>query len=189
MGGRQMVERITARYPNVTLADVPNRHTGAWSELARRLRLGIDYFRFLDPRYAKTIHFRKRAQDRAPRVVVQLAGSPLGSWLGGPAGLHRLLRFLERGIPGAGAIEGFISSQAPDVLLIHALVDIGSPQLDHLAAAQRLGVRTVLPVASWDHLSSKALLRTFPERVILWNEKQRTEAIDDARRAGRSRSW
>jgi hypothetical protein len=178
MGGRQMVERIAARYPNVTLADVPNRHAGAWSELARRLRLGIDYFRFLDPRYAKTIHFRKRAQDRAPRVVVQLAGSLLGSWLGGPAGLHRLLRFLERGLPGAGAVEGFISSQAPDVLLITPLVDIGSPQVDHLAAAQRLGVRTVLPVASWDHLSSKALLRTFPERVILWNEKQRTEAID-----------
>ena len=57
-------------------------------------------------------------------------------------------------------------------------MDIGSPQLDHLAAAQRLGVRTVLPVASWDHLSSKSLLRTVPERVILWNEKQRAEAID-----------
>ena len=178
MGGRQMVERIAARYPNVTLADVPNRHAGAWSELARRLRLGIDYFRFLDPRYAKTIHFRKRAADRAPRIVVRLANSRLGSWLGGPAGILRILRVLERGIPAASAIEGFISSQAPDVLLITPLVDIGSPQLDHLAAAQRLGVRTVLPVASWDHLSSKSLLRTIPDRVILWNEKQRTEAID-----------
>ena len=173
-----MVERIAARYPNVTLADVPNRHAGAWSELARRLRLGIDYFRFLDPRYAKTLHFRKRAQERAPRLVVRLADSTLGSWLGGPAGIHRVLRFLERGIPGAPAIEGFISSQAPDVLLITPLVDIGSPQLDHLAAAQRLGVRTVLPVASWDHLSSKALLRTIPDRVILWNEKQRAEATE-----------
>jgi hypothetical protein len=178
MGGRQMVERIAARYPNVTLADVPNRHAGAWSELARRLRLGIDYFRFLDPRYAKTIHFRKRAADRAPRIVVRLANSRLGSWLGGPAGILRILRVLERGIPAASAIEGFISSQAPDVLLITPLVDIGSPQLDHLAAAQRLGVRTVLPVASWDHLSSKSLLRAIPDRVILWNEKQRTEAID-----------
>src|SRR6187200_71783 len=178
MGGRQMVERIAARYPNVTLADVPNRHAGAWSELARRLRLGIDYFRFLDPRYARTIHFLKRAEDRAPRIVVRLANSSLGSWLGGPAGILGILRFLERGIPGVSAIEGFISSQSPDVLLITPLVDIGSPQLDHLAAAQRLGVRTVLPVASWDHLSSKALLRTFPERVILWNEKQRTEAIE-----------
>jgi hypothetical protein len=178
MGGRQMVERIAVRYPNVRLADVPNRHAGAWSELARRLRLGIDYFRFLDPRYAKTIHFRKRAQDRAPRIVVRLAGSSVGSWLGGPAGIHRILRFLERGIPGAGAVEGFLSSQAPDVLMITPLVDIGSPQLDHLATAKRLGLRTVLPVASWDHLSSKSLLRAIPERVILWNQKQRTEAME-----------
>lgn len=178
MGGRQMVERIAARYPNVTLADVPNRHAGAWSELARRVRLGIDYFRFLDPGYEKTIHFRKRAEDRAPRVVVRLANSSLGSWLGGPAGLYRILCFLERGVPGAAAIEAFIASHAPDVLLITPLVDIGSPQLDHLAAAKRLGVRTVLPVASWDHLSSKSLLRAFPERVILWNERQRAEATE-----------
>jgi hypothetical protein len=178
MGGRRLVEALAARCPNVRLADVPNRHAGAWSELARRLRLGIDYFRFLDPMYARAIHLRKRAQDRTPRIVVRLAGSSLGSWLGGPAGILRILRFLERGIPGASALEAFLSSEAPDVLLITPLVDMGSPQLDHHAAARRFGIRTVLPVASWDHLSSKALLRAIPERVILWNEKQRTEAIE-----------
>jgi hypothetical protein len=178
MGGRQMVERIAAQYPNVRLDDVSNRHAGAWAELARRIRLGIDYFRFLDPRYARTLHLRRRAHDRAPRVVVWLAGSSLGSWFGGPAGIQRILTFLERGIPGAAALEAFISTHAPDVLLITPLVDMGSPQLDHVVAARRLGVRTVLPVASWDHLSSKALLRTVPDRVILWNERQRAEAIE-----------
>jgi hypothetical protein len=178
MGGRQMVERIAAQYPNVRLDEVSNRHGGAWAELARRIRLGIDYFRFLDPRYATTLHLRKRAHDRAPRTIVWLAGSRLGSWLGGPARIQRILTFLERGIPGAGALEAFISSNAPDVLLITPLIDMGSPQLDHFAAARRLGVRTVLPVASWDHLSSKALLRTVPDRVILWNEQQRAEAIE-----------
>jgi hypothetical protein len=55
---------------------------------------------------------------------------------------------------------------------------MGSPQLDHFAAARRLGVRTVLPVGSWDHLSSKALLREIPDRILLWNETQRREATD-----------
>jgi hypothetical protein len=178
MGGRRMVERIAEQYPNVRLAEVSNRHPGAWAELARRLRLGIDYFRFLDPRYAKTLHLKKRAHDRAPAVVVWLAGSSVGSWFGGPAGIQRILKFLERGIPGAAALEAFISSHAPDVLLVTPLVDMGSPQLDHFAAARTLGVRTVLPVASWDHLSSKALLRAVPDRVILWNEQQRAEAIE-----------
>ena len=173
-----MVERLAARYPNVRLADVPGRRAGAWSELARRIRLGLDYLRFLDPRYEHALHLRKRAHDRAPRLVVRLAGSPAGSWLGGSAGIHRLLRFLERGIPPARPIESFIAAEAPDVLLVTPLVDIGSPQLDHFAAARRLGVRTVLPVGSWDHLSSKSLLRAMPDRVILWNETQRREATD-----------
>jgi hypothetical protein len=178
MGGKAMVERIAARYPNVRLADVPSRSAGAWSELARRIRLGIDYLRFLDPRYEKALHLRKRVRDRAPRLLVWLAESSVGSWLGGPAGLDRILRFLERGTPAARPIEAFIAAEAPDVLLITPLVDIGSPQLDHFAAARRLGVRTVLPVGSWDHLSSKSLLRAIPDRVILWNETQRREATE-----------
>ena len=67
LGGRQMVERLAAAHPSVTLADAPGRHAGAWSEVARRLRLGLDYLRFLDPRYERTPHLRRRARDRAPR--------------------------------------------------------------------------------------------------------------------------
>jgi hypothetical protein len=50
LGGRQMVERIAAAHPNVRLTEAPGRHAGAWSELARRIRLGLDYLRFLDSR-------------------------------------------------------------------------------------------------------------------------------------------
>ena len=178
LGGRQMVERIAARYPHVQMTEAPGRHAGAWSELARRLRLGLDYLRFLDVRYARTAHLRQRAAERAPRLIVRLANSYVGGWLGGPKGIGTCLRFLERGLPGAGELEAFIASQAPDVLLITPLVDMGSPQLDHFAAARTLGVRTVLPVGSWDHLSSKSLLRAMPDRVLVWNESQRTEALE-----------
>jgi hypothetical protein len=173
-----MVERIAARHRTVRMTEAPGRGAGAWSELAHRLRVGLDYLRFLDQRYDNTTHLRRRARDRAPRVVVRLAESGVGRWLGGPAGIGRILRFLERGIPGARALEAFIAFEAPDLLLITPLVDLGSPQLDHFAAARKLGVRTVLPVGSWDHLSSKSLLRAMPERVVVWNESQRTEALD-----------
>jgi hypothetical protein len=177
MGGRQMVERIAAAYPNVRVTEAPGRHAGAWAELARRIRLGIDYLRFLEPHYASTPHLRRRGRERAPRVIVRLAESGAGRIVGGPQGLARLLRALERGIPVASALEQFIANAQPDVLMITPLVDMGSPQLDHLAVSRRLGIRTVLPVGSWDHLSSKALLRTMPERVIVWNEMQSREAI------------
>jgi hypothetical protein len=178
MGGRQMVERIAARHGNVRVTEAPGRHAGAWAEVARRVRLGLDYLRFLDPRYASTPHLRRRGRDRAPRLVVWLSESRLVTLCGGPRGLARALRALERGLPVAKELERFIAAEAPDVVLITPLVDMGSPQLDHLAASRRLGVRTVLPVGSWDHLSSKSLLRSMPERVIVWNDTQRREALE-----------
>jgi hypothetical protein len=178
LGGRQMVERIADRYPNVRLADVPGRHAGAWTELARRLRLGLDYLRFLDGRYVNAPHLARRSRDRAPRLIVRLVESAPGVPRVSRRIVARLLRWLERGLPIASESEAFLREQSPDVVLITPLVDIGSPQLDHLAAAKALGLRTVLPVGSWDHLSSKALLRSFPDRLTVWNEPQRREAVD-----------
>ena len=76
MGGRQMVEALAAKYPGVTLGNAPARRGGAWAELARRLRLGIDYLRYLDPRYDATPHLMTRARERAPSVVLWLSRWP-----------------------------------------------------------------------------------------------------------------
>ena len=178
LGGRQMVERIAERHPKVRLTDAPGRSAGAWNELAKRLRMGLDYLRFLDGRYASAPHLARRSRDRAPRGVVRLVESASGAPRDSRHTVDRVLRWLERGLPVARESEAFLRAQAPDVVLITPLVDIGSPQLDHLAAAKRLGLRTVLPVGSWDHLSSKALLRMWPDRITVWNQTQRTEAID-----------
>jgi hypothetical protein len=178
MGGRQMVERLSSRFPNVTLGTAPGRAAGAWSELARRLRLGIDYLRYLDPRYEGTPHLTARSRDRAPRVVVLLADAPGMRTRTGRRLLARTLHALERGLPVSPELREHITRHAPDVVMITPLIDLGSPQLDHLAAAKALGVRTVLPVASWDHLSSKSLIRSVPDRLLVWNEIQKAEAVE-----------
>ena len=48
---------------------------------------------------------------------------------------------------------------------------------DHMASARKAGVRTVLPVHSWDNLSSKARINCVPDRVLVWNETQVEEAL------------
>ena len=175
MGGRRMVERLAQEYPNITLGTTPGRAPGAWTEFARRLRLGIDYPRYLDPRYAHTPHLRARARDRAPRTVVAIV-ERLGP--GGRAAFSRLLRVLEAGIPVSPDLERYIASQRPDAVLVTPLIELGSPQMDHLAAAKAVGIRTALPVASWDHLSSKALIRDVPDLLLVWNDIQKQEAIE-----------
>jgi hypothetical protein len=179
LGGRQMIERLAARYPEqLSMGNAPGRALGAWSELARRIRHALDYLRFLEPRYAVTPHLAGRARERAPRLVVAMLSWPMFRTPAGRERLARALRALERALPAVPALERYVASHSPDAVLITPLVDIGSRQLDHLRAAKRLGTRTILPVGSWDHLSSKALLRSVPDAVLVWNEVQRTEAID-----------
>jgi hypothetical protein len=179
LGGRQMIERLVARYPGqLTMGNAPGRALGAWSELARRIRHALDYLRFLEPRYASTPHLGERARDRAPKVVLALLATRLFRGDAGRARLSRLLRALEDGLPRSRELERFIASHEPDAVLITPLVDIGSRQLDLLRATKALGLRSALPVGSWDHLSSKALLRQMPDAVLVWNEVQRAEAIE-----------
>jgi len=178
IGGQGMTERLAARFPNVTLVQTPPRRNTRWAEAARQIRLGIDYLRFLRPEFAATPHLRERARERAPRIIVRWSQSPLSRLVGGAAGIASGLRAMERGLPVPPEVEAFMRDQAPDLVMITPLVDIGSSQLDYLAATRKLGLRTVLPIGSWDYLSSKSLLREMPERIIVWNEVQRTEAIE-----------
>lgn len=178
MGGRAMVEQIAAEHPNVTVGWTPGRESGAWHELARKVRLGLGYLRFLEPRYAATPHLCTRARERAPMGIVTLASLPLLRSRFGRRVLTAILRAFERGIPRSPELDAFIRNHNPDLVLITPLVDLGSPQADHFASARAAGVRTVLCVGSWDHLSSKALLRQIPERILVWNDFQKQEAVE-----------
>ena len=176
IGGRGLAERLATRYPNITLDTTPAGVPGAWGEFARRLRLGIDYLRFLDPKYASTPQLTARARERAPRVVVSLANRL--SSQGARLLLASVLRSLERALPPATHIEQYIRAHRPDVVLITPLVELGSRQIEHITAAKAVGVRTILPIASWDNLSSKALVRKLPDRILVWNPVQTREAVE-----------
>jgi hypothetical protein len=179
LGGRQMVARLVERYPEqLSMGNAPGRGVDGWSELARKIRLGLDYLRFLEPEYAKTPHLGDRARERAPAGIVRLMNGPMGLTPARRRLVGAILRGLERGLPIDAALKAFIAERSPDAVLITPLIDIGSPQLDHFAAARSLGLRTILPVGSWDHLSSKALLRTWPDGVVVWNDVQKREAVE-----------
>jgi len=170
LGGRELVEKLAAAYPAVTSGYAPIYEWGRYRRLARALRLGLDYLRYSDPRYASMPRIRRRAYERTPAFVLALARLPLRR------ALTRALERLEEAVPQQASIEAFIRDQQPDVLLITPLIELGSPQLDYVRTARRLGVRTALCVWSWDHLSSKALIRVPPDAVIVWNDTQREEA-------------
>ncbi len=178
LGGREMVERWTREHTGVTMGWTPDREADHWFWVAIRLRLAQDFLRYQDANYDSAPQLRLRAEERIPTTVLALL-SLLG-YRTKPIrrAMEFVLNLLERAIPLSKPLCDYLSQQEPDVVLITPLVELGSPQLDHLRAARKLGLRTALCVGSWDHLSSKSRIRDCPDRIFVWNETQQRELLD-----------
>ena len=77
LGGRELVDRLAARYPSqVTIGFTPILQWGRYRRLSGALRTGLDYLRYSDPRYEATPRIRERAYERTPLLVLALAKLP-----------------------------------------------------------------------------------------------------------------
>jgi hypothetical protein len=177
LGGQALVERLAARWPSVTFGFAPSLDDEPWFLLARKLRTASDYIRFHDEEFAGFKKTRLTLRDRIPRAILSAMDAGAGRSRLARHALASTLRLSERLMPISQASLDFITEQNPDVVLITSMTAWRLPQIDHLRAARALGRRTGVCVFSWDHLSSKALLRQVPDRVLLWNETQKQEAI------------
>jgi hypothetical protein len=150
---------------------------GIWAAVAVAVRGTIDYVRYLHPRFADAPHLRERMRKTLPPVSAFLSRWNTAS-LATTRALIRLLTLLERAIPGSDVVEAFVGSQRPDAVLVTPLVTDRCPQVDLVKAASALGIPSALCVASWDHLTTKGLIRLQPDLVSVWNEEQKAEAIE-----------
>ena len=160
----------------VTVGLVPER-TGMWGAIAYGLRGVMDFSRYLHPDFAAAPALRARMKRKVlPRAFHMLDGlRTLG--VTGTRLLMAGLAALERAIPSSREIEAFLRGHRPDVVLVTPLVDAGSDQVDLVKASQALGIPVAACIASWDNLTNKGVLRVQPDRVIVWNEAQRREAV------------
>ena len=177
LGGLAMVETLAAEFPSITFGEAPARADDEWSWVLNRLRLGLDYLRYQQPVFDTAYTLRERARGRTPTAFVRL-----GRWIRRAGGWSRRLasaavRNVERAVPDDPRLREYLESQSPDIVLLTPLIDLGSSQIEYLRAARALRIPTGLCVWSWDHLSSKALIRDTPDRVFVWNPTQKQEAI------------
>ena len=177
LGGVAMVEALAAEFPSITYGEAPSRAADEWSWVVQRLRLGLDHLRYQHPLFDSAWKLRERSRQRTPGLFVRIGtvAHVLGAW--SRRLFTHVLRAIERAVPEDPAIRGYLESHRPDLLLLTPLVDLGSSQIEYLRAARTLRIPTGLCVWSWDHLSSKALIRETPDRVFVWNETQKQEAV------------
>jgi len=173
--GRPLVEALATECPGVTFGEAAPRVPDDWSWVVGRLRHGLEHLRYQHRMFADTPKLRERSRERTPGAFVVL-----GEWLRRLPWLRRpvsaLVQWLDRAAPPDADVRAYVESFAPDILLVTPLIGLGSFQIDYLRAARSLGIPTGLGVWSWDHLSSKALIRDMPDRVFVWNHTQRGEA-------------
>jgi hypothetical protein len=176
--GRPLVDGLVAEYPHhISVGVAPGRADDDWSWAVSRLRPGLEYLRYQHALFDDTPMLRERSRERTPGLFVALADAVgrYARWTRRP--IEAVLRWLERSTPDDPDIRGYIEAQDPDVVLVTPLISLGSAQIDYVRAARSLGIPTALCVWSWDHLSSKALIRELPDRVFVWNDTQKQEAV------------
>lgn len=178
LGGAAMVGRWQTELPGLQMTRAPGRPVNQAEAVTQKVRLALDWVRYLAPAYRDAPRLVERARERTPRVMLWLTAAP---GAGSPAvrrAMAAALRGLERALPRVPAVDEFLQERRPDVVMLTPLIGLGSPELDYLRSAQALGLRTLFGVWSWDNLSSKALIRWVPDVIAVWNETQRTEATE-----------
>jgi hypothetical protein len=167
----------SVRHERVSGRVNPTRRSDEWDEFVDLLRGARDYVRYFDPRYAQATRLVRRAYDIAPTEFVLFCERH--PWVKRHWTLAaRALALCEELIPAAPEFETFLRDEAPDILLVTPLVTFESYQTDYVKAAHRLGIPVVFIPFSWDNLTNKGLMRVQPDRVIVWNDVQRREAIE-----------
>jgi hypothetical protein len=173
-GDAALAEQLTAAHAGVTTGPAPERRD-AWRPLAAAVRSLTDAARYRDERFRAAPKLRARAFEtaaarlRLPQRVVAVLASPR---------LLPLLRGAERALPSSRAVEAYLRERRADVVVVSPLVDFGTGQVEYVKSAAALGIPSAVCVASWDNLTNKGLLKAVPDRVLVWNEVQRHEAIE-----------
>jgi hypothetical protein len=161
--------------PGVELVDtVP---WGGAGTSADRQRRSVDYLRYLDRRLAGT-PYRARLERKAPREAREFARRWHARLTAKP--YVRLLVWRDRFRPPDAETLEHLRRLAPDAVLVNPLISRGEWGVRHtetVKAAQHLAIPVAAAIGSWDHLTTKGLIKVVPDRVVLWNRPQAREAV------------
>jgi hypothetical protein len=166
----------TFKVAGVTGRENPTQRIDAWRDLVDTIRGARDYVRYLAPEYAAATRLVRRAYEISPTGFVLFCERHewiKRRWRMAAAALS----LCERIIPSDPGIEQFVRDEAPDLMLVTPLVTFESYQTDYVKAAHRLGIPIAFLPFSWDNLTNKGLMRVEPDRILVWNEIQKQEAV------------
>jgi hypothetical protein len=178
-GGLSLVARLSEELGSLSyeLEPAPRREAGA-GRLRLALRAIPDYLRYFEPGYEQAGDLRRRAAAFLPDRAEASAAAILRRGPKARRGLDRLARRAARSLGADPAIRRELERRRPSVLVAVPMLQFASRQSDWVLAGQELGIPTMSCAYGWDHFTNKGVMHARPDRVAVWNEAQRAEAVE-----------
>jgi hypothetical protein len=140
----------------------------------------INCIGYLNPRHPNP-QLAKRYGFTVIRPVWKVTRSMMKNAIGrrvlGSDGLQKALRQMERFIPPDRAICDWLRAQAPSVVVASPFIFSLSEELEYVKAAKSLKIPTLVPVLSWDNLTTKGTFHIIPDVTLVWNAALAEEAV------------
>jgi hypothetical protein len=161
--------------PNLT-TDFTIRREDGWRRSLFAKRELLSYSSYLNradqseyylKRWEKFLNATIQGMMRRSKLARSLAGSRLAQ-VG--------LRTYERMVPPDKDITRWLKANRPDVVVATPMNMRFCEEVEYVKAARALGIPTVVPVYSWDNLTTKGLFQVVPDVVLAWNQAQFEEA-------------
>ena len=178
----QPLEDLKARFGELFEYDWAQTRSDRFRTFLFFLREIASYRFYLRMSGAQSPFYEARARSYLPSLLQRLMAR---IWI---RGLIRsrvsgaLLGLAERLSPAAVRIVEEMRSWQPDAVVAAPVNErFSSADLEYLKAGRALKIPTLLPVISWDNLTTKGYIHVVPDLLLAWNEIQAEEAIRNHR--------
>ncbi len=164
-GGRVTIEWVAGRLWN---------RLAAFTVGLRELRSYGSYLR----RRGQSSYYRERWRGNLMPWSRRLARwFPVDFALRVP-GVDAFLQWLEQLLPADSRAVEHLKRLQPSLVVASPTNHAQSEELEYVKGARKLGIANAVAVHSWDNLSTKGLLPPYADRVLVWNEEHRRQAVE-----------
>lgn len=155
------------------------RRDDKWRKILFHTRETLSYRSYLlEPRKSLCKYFQNRWRGYLPETLRSILNYNLAKSVLASNIAALVLRGFENIAPADKKICKDILKFQPDVVVASPVnMRFSSADSEYLKAAKYLKIPTALPVYSWDNLTNKGMFHVLPDRLLVWNEDGKKEAI------------
>jgi hypothetical protein len=175
--GLAVIDRLCREHRTLRYELRPSPPLGWRGGLRLVLEAMQDYLRYFDPPYADASRLRARAVAFLPAAIERALARAIRAW---PRGRHALAagaRWISDALGADPRIRGELKHRQPAALIVTPMIHFRSRQREWVRAAAELRIGSMYCVHSWDNLTNRGLMHAHPDRVVVWNDIQQSQAI------------